>query len=82
MEVIIGIKPAPGGNEFNFKKVGSIPFGSIPWEPINIINNIKTLFIFSEELDPKVQNCVDCYTSDWVVMTRKYQQYSSSVTIR
>ncbi|XP_023320823.1 dedicator of cytokinesis protein 7, partial [Eurytemora carolleeae] len=35
-----------------------------------------------EELDPKVQNCVDCYTSDWVVVTRKYQQYSSSVTIR
>ena len=34
------------------------------------------------ELDPTVQNCVDCYTSDWVVVTRKYQQYSSSVTIR
>jgi len=34
------------------------------------------------QLDPTVQNCVDCYTSDWVVVNRKYQQYSSSVCIR
>ena len=27
LEVIIGIKPAPGDHESNFKKVGSIPFG-------------------------------------------------------
>ena len=27
MEVIIGIKPAPGDHKSNFKKVGSIPFG-------------------------------------------------------
>ena len=27
MEAIIGIKPAPGDHESNFKKVGSIPFG-------------------------------------------------------
>ena len=27
MEVIIGIKPAPGDHESNFKKVGLIPFG-------------------------------------------------------
>ena len=40
------------------------------------------MFYCSEELDPMVQNCVDCYTSDWVVVTRKYQQYSSSITIR
>ena len=32
-----------------------------------------------ENLDPSVQNCVDCYTSDWVVVNRKYQQYSSSL---
>ena len=31
-----------------------------------------------EQLDPAVQNCVDCYTSDWVVVNRKYQQYSTS----
>ena len=31
-----------------------------------------------ESLDPAVQNCVDCYTSDWVVVNRKYQQYSTS----
>ena len=31
-----------------------------------------------ENLDPAVQNCVDCYTSDWVVVNRKYQQYSTS----
>ena len=27
MEVIIGIKPAPGNHESNFKKVSSVPFG-------------------------------------------------------
>merc|ERR1719300_153733 len=32
-----------------------------------------------EQLDPAVQNCVDCYTSDWVVVNRKYQQYSTSL---
>ena len=31
------------------------------------------------QLDPTVQNCVDCYTSDWVVVNRKYQQYSTSL---
>lgn len=34
------------------------------------------------QLDPTVQNCVDCYTSDWVVVNRKYQQYSSSLIMR
>ena len=34
-----------------------------------------------EELDPAVQNCVDCYTSDWVVVNRKYQQYSTSLRV-
>ena len=34
------------------------------------------------QLDPTVQNCVDCYTSDWVVVNRKYQQYSSSLITR
>ena len=29
MEVIIGIKPAPGEHESNFQKVGSIP-----WKPL------------------------------------------------
>ena len=34
-----------------------------------------------EDLDPAVQNCVDCYTSDWVVVNRKYQQYSTSLRV-
>ena len=34
-----------------------------------------------EQLDPNVQNCVDCYTSDWVVVNRKYQQYSTSLRV-
>ena len=29
-----------------------------------------------------MQNCVDCYNSDFVVVKRKYQQYSSSVRTR
>jgi hypothetical protein len=33
-------------------------------------------------LDPSVQNCVDCYTSDWVVVKRRYQNHSSSVRTR
>ena len=41
-----------------------------------------TPLFFSDQLDPTVQNCVDCYTSDWVVVSRKYQQYSSSIFIR
>ena len=28
-----------------------------------------------------MQNCVDCYTSDWVVVNRKYQQYSTSLRV-
>ena len=51
-------------------------------QSINKLINPSINEYSSEELDPKVQNCVDCYTSDWVVVTRKYQQYSSSVTIR
>ena len=45
---------------------------------------VKPVLIWSNpfQLDPTVQNCVDCYTSDWVVVNRKYQQYSSSVCIR
>ena len=30
-------------------------------------------------LDPSVQNCVDCYTSDYVVVRRKHHHFSSSV---
>ena len=35
--------------------------------------------IFSDALDSTVQNCVLCYTSDWVVVKRRYHHYSSSV---
>ena len=31
-------------------------------------------------LDPSVQNCVDCYTSDYVVVRRKHHHFSSSIT--
>ncbi|XP_067118403.1 dedicator of cytokinesis protein 7 isoform X1 [Centruroides vittatus] len=34
------------------------------------------------DLDPYVGDCVRCYTSDWVVVNRRYQQYSSSCCIR
>ena len=40
------------------------------------------IFHSSDQLEPTVQNCVDCYTSDWVVVSRKYQQYSSSIYFR
>ena len=30
-------------------------------------------------LDPSVQNCVDCYTSDYVVVRRKHHHFSSSI---
>lgn len=33
----------------------------------------------SDQLDARVQSCVDCYTSDWVVVTRRYQHLSSSL---
>ena len=29
-----------------------------------------------------MQNCVDCYTWDWVVVKRRYHHYSSSVRSR
>ena len=31
-------------------------------------------------LDPSVQNCVDCYTSDYVVVRRKHHHFSSSIS--
>ena len=30
-------------------------------------------------MDANVQNCVEAYTSDWVVVRRRYQHHSSSV---
>jgi hypothetical protein len=38
--------------------------------------------IYRDKLDPSVQNCVDCYTSDWVVVKRRYQHHSSSIRTR
>jgi len=43
---------------------------------------LVNLCIFRDTLDPIVQNCVECYKSDWVVVKRRYQQYSSSVRTR
>ncbi|GFS94716.1 dedicator of cytokinesis protein 7 [Nephila pilipes] len=30
------------------------------------------------ELNQQVKDCIQCYTSDWVMVNRRYQQYSSS----
>ena len=54
------------------------PYSQVWTSTVEIIRFASVLF----QLDPTVQNCVDCYTSDWVVVNRKYQQYSSSVCIR
>lgn len=35
-----------------------------------------------DQVDSTVQNCVECYTSDYVVVTRKYQGLSSSIRTR
>ena len=43
---------------------------------------ITFLNLFSnhrEQLDATVQNCVYTYTSDWVVVRRKYHHHSSSI---
>ena len=42
MEFIIGIKPAPGDHESNFKKVGSIPF----WFITMGTDEKATLYVF------------------------------------
>lgn len=34
------------------------------------------------QVDPNVQNCVECYTSDYVIVRRKHQHLSSSVRTR
>ena len=34
---------------------------------------------YREQLDATVQNCVYTYTSDWVVVRRKYHHHSSSI---
>ena len=51
----------------------------------NIFREVKNIYPIVrqvyEDLDPAVQNCVDCYTSDWVVVNRKYQQYSTSLRV-
>ncbi len=35
-----------------------------------------------DKLDATVQSCVECYTSDFVVVRRKHQHLSSSSKIR
>ncbi|KFM57332.1 Dedicator of cytokinesis protein 7, partial [Stegodyphus mimosarum] len=30
------------------------------------------------ELNQQVKDCIQCYTADWIVINRRYQQYSSS----
>ncbi|GBM46681.1 Dedicator of cytokinesis protein 7 [Araneus ventricosus] len=30
------------------------------------------------ELSQQIKDCIQCYTSDWIVVNRRYQQYSSS----
>ena len=34
---------------------------------------------FRDVLDATVQNCINAYTSDWVVVRRKYHHHSSSI---
>ena len=43
---------------------------------------LQPVLFFSDTLDATVQNCVDCYTSDWVVVKRRYHNFSSSVRPR
>ena len=53
---------------------------------VNVVpRKIRTMgHVLPEEakdyLDPSVQNCVDCYTSDYVVVRRKHHHFSSSIT--
>ena len=42
-------------------------------------HNAKILFLIRDKLDASLQSCVECYTSDWVVVRRRYQNFSSSV---
>ena len=37
------------------------------------------IYYCREQLDATVQNCVYTYTSDWVVVRRKYHHHSSSI---
>jgi hypothetical protein len=56
-----------------------LPFGFILLPTV-----FPTIFpnCFRDKLDASVKNCVDCYTSDWVVVKRRYQHHSSSVQTR
>ena len=40
---------------------------------------LKFICNYREQLDATVQNCVYTYTSDWVVVRRKYHHHSSSI---
>ena len=42
-------------------------------------HNAQILFLIRDKLDASLQSCVECYTSDWVVVRRRYQNFSSSV---
>ena len=57
-EIIIGIKPAPGDNKSNFKKVGSIPCGfNTMGTNKPVLLRLKRVFvcdaIFSDEVNLK-----------------------------
>ena len=67
MEVIIGMKPAPDDHKYNFKKVGSIPFG---FNTMGTIKKITNYRYCSDSLRPQgLTHKCDCFSIDYALLT-------------